>query len=214
MNNQTQAAETGLPGDKAWAEFADNPLSYMHPDRLSNCLGSALPDGLCMELLSNLRLKSRLSGIVASHYDLPPLSTATECSEKDRAIALAPIASLEQIVLFAGAIYWSSAIVNTVRSSEVVALQSQIGDELCAFAVRHRELAGPMRNFESFDNTADRVLESGWHCFNAWCMQIDPAISARIRLKLAPNEMPVSSEVASYADIGPAIIRQVGAEVL
>jgi hypothetical protein len=209
----TLAGETSGAGARSWQELMDDPVGWIDPSRLSECLGGDLPEELCAQLAGNPRLKSRLSAIVAGQHALPPLSGNVQCGDADRAIVLATAAALHQIALFAGAIYWAAAIANTVRASDVAALRDQIGEELSAFALKNRDLAGPEKSIGSFGDIADRIVESGWHCLAAWRDSLDPAIGARINLKLPSNAFPSAPNLA-YADLGPAIVRRASAKVV
>jgi YOP proteins translocation protein K (YscK) len=194
--------------DAAWRAFMNEPVHYVDAERLAPCFGGALPAGLCGRMLAAPRLTDRLSGLIASHYQLPPPAAEEECDAADRAVAVAPEQSLSEILARAGVIFWSASIANTVLAPDVSALQSAIGEPLCSFAVKHRDLAGPERPLAPFDTLPERMTADGWRCFAAWCDATHPAIGARARLKLPAIEGLDAPPPEPFVNSGPAIIRR------
>lgn len=200
-------------GDQAWRSFIQHPIRTIDPDRLSLCFGGNIDPELALQIKASPRLRERLGRIVRDHYRLlPPPGTPPE-NEHDMDIALAPSDILTQIVPRAGAIYWSAAIANTVYAADVAALQAEIGEDLCNYALKHRDLAGPETGFASPGTAAERVAESGWQCLAAWCEALDPAVGARLRLKLPPTDAFDAPAPAALAQIGPKIVRRAATEV-
>jgi hypothetical protein len=199
--------------DQVWHDFMEQPGSYIHPERLARCFRGLVAAELCAKLASSERLRSRLAEMIRLYYMLPPAVQADEgADEQDLIIAMAPPEILQSIVPSAGAIYWSAAIANTVLAAEVAALQEQIGENLCAVAVKNRDLAGPASSLSSLDTLTDRIMASGWLCLAAWCESLHPAIAARVRLKLPPHALFDAPMAEDYRAIGPDIIRRVAME--
>lgn len=200
--------------EKSWVEFVENPLSYIDDERLAHCFGGAVSADFCTKLKSNGRLKARLADVIKDHYWLPPIVAESGSDENDLVIAVSSGDKLQEIVLRAGVIYWSAAIANTVLASDVTTLQAQIGEELCSYAIKHRDLSGPEKSASPVETMKDRIAESGWRCFAAWCETLDPGISARVRLKLPPNDILDSSPNSEFQETGPVIIRRAAAGVM
>jgi YOP protein translocation protein YscK len=194
---------------QAWHDFMEQPVGYIHPERLAKCFhGHASPD-LCVKLTANGRIRRRLGEMIRLYYLLPPGDAVHESGdERDLIIAMAPPDALEAIVPRAGAIYWSAAIAGTIRAAEVAALQEQIGEELCNFAVKNRDLSGGGATLPSTDTIGDRIMASGWQCMAGWCEALHPAIAARLRLKLPPNKLFDAPLSEGYAGIAPEIVRR------
>jgi hypothetical protein len=197
--------------DAVWRSFMTEPAQYIHAERLAHCFGGAFPAGLCVRMRATPRLASRLSSLIASHYELPPAAAEDKFDAADKAVALAPAESLTEIVRRAGAIFWSAAIANTVLARDVSALQSCVGEALCALAVKHRDLSGPEQPLAPFDTLAERVTADGWRCLAAWCDAVDPALGARTRLKLPVRDGLDAPPPSPFTEIGPAIIRRAAA---
>lgn len=197
--------------EASWPAFMTEPARYIDAERLARCFGGALPSGLCVRMLAVPRLSDRLSGVIASHYRLPPAAAEDQFDPADRAIGLAPAQNLPEIARRAGAIYWSAAIANTVLAREVSALQSAISETLCGFAVAHRELAGPEQPLAPFETLAERMSADGWLCLAAWCNAVDPAMGARTFLKLPAREGLDAPLAEPFVKLGPAIIRRAAA---
>ncbi len=199
--------------DPKWRAFIDEPASYIDTERLAQCMGSAVPLELCTALKANSRLQGRLAEIVKEQCWLPP-EVSDAGDETDRAIATSSAGKLEEMVLRSGAIYWAAAIANTILAADVAALQDQVGEELCSFALKHRDLAGPHTTIAPVDSFQDRLVESGWSCLAAWCETLDPAVGARVRLKLPPSDgldAPVDPE---FQETGPVIFKRAAAGVV
>jgi hypothetical protein len=197
--------------DAEWRAFMTEPAVYIDPERLARCFGGALPASLCGRMLAAPRLTDRLSQMIASHYRLPPPSTEDGVEAADRAIALTPVATLPEIASRAGAIWWAAAIANTVMARDVSALHDAIGEPLCSYAVKHRELAGPELPLSPFETLSERMTADGWRCFAAWCDSVDPAMGARTALKLPVLDALAGSLPEPLAKAGPAIIRRAAA---
>ncbi len=195
-------------GGQNWINFIDEPLGYIDSERLSYCFAGAAPADLCAQLKSNPRLRARLTDAIKDHYWLPPILDESGVDDLNRAIALSSGDRLQEIILRAGVIHWSSAIASTVLASEVQTLHDQIGEELCSYAIKHRDLSGPEKSAAPVETIQARIVNSGWRCMAAWCETLDPAISARVRLKLPPNDILDSSGESDFQADGPAIVRR------
>jgi hypothetical protein len=194
---------------QAWHDFMEQPVGYIHPERLAKCFHGRVAPDLCAKLSGSGRLRRRLAEMIRLYYLLPPADAVHESGdERDLIIAMAPPEALQAIVPRAGAIYWSAAIAGTVRAADVAVLQAQIGEQLCNFAVRNRDLAAGGTALPSLDTLSDRIMASGWMCMAAWCDTLHPAIAARVRLKMPPNELFDASLSEGYAGIAPEIVRR------
>ncbi|WP_088343480.1 MULTISPECIES: SctK family type III secretion system sorting platform protein [Rhodomicrobium] len=197
--------------EHAWRAFLEQPILYIDPERMSVCFDGHIGPDLSERLLASTRLRDRLAQIVRDHYALPLGLGVYDVEDEDMAIAMATPDILVQIVPRAGAIYWAVAIANTVYAADVAALQAEIGEDLCTYALKHRDLAGPETKFAAPDAAAERIAESGWRCLSAWCAALDPAIGARVRLKLPPIESFDAAPPEAMAEIGPKIVRRAAA---
>jgi hypothetical protein len=194
--------------DVAWRAFMTEPVQYIHAERLARCFSGAFPAGLCERMRASPRLSDRLSGVIASHYALPPAAAEEKFDATDRDIAVASAQSLTEIVKRAGAIFWSAVIANTVLARDVSPLQSCVGEALCGLAIQHRDLAGPEQPLTPFDTLPERMTADGWRCFAAWCDAVDPAMGVRMRLKLPVLDGLDVPPAEPFTKIGPAIIRR------
>jgi hypothetical protein len=178
---------------------------------MSACFDGHIGPELAERLLGSARLRERLAAMVRAHYTLPLGLGVYDVEDEDMAIAMATPDILVQIVPRAGAIYWAAAIANTVYAADVAALQAEIGEDLCTYALKHRDLAGPETAFPAIDKAAELIAESGWRCLSAWCVSLDPAVNARVRLKLPPIDSFDEAPPAALSETGPKIIRRAAA---
>ena len=198
--------------DQAWRAFSDDLMATIDPQRLALCFDGHIATDLCARLKASMRLRERLAGIVSARFDLLPLLEDPGGSEGDKAVAMASPEVLLKIVSRAGAIYWSAAIANTVLAADVAALQKEIGEELCAFAVKHRDLAGPELTLPPRETLSGEFSDTGWCCLAAWCDAVDPAIGVRVRLKLPPHAILDAPPPEEFREHGPEIVRRAAIE--
>ncbi len=195
-------------GNQAWLASSDDLAATIDPERLSECFDRHIRPDLCARLKMSARLQERLSGIISARFDLLPLPHEWSGNEGDKALVLASPDALTEIVSRAGAIYWSAAIAGTVLAVDVAALRDEIGDELCRFAVKHRDLAAPGLSLPPRDRLSEEISAAGWRCLAAWCETADPAIGARVRLKLPPHDILDTAVRQDFRERGPQIIRR------
>lgn len=189
----------------AWINFADSPLDYIAPERLRDLLGANISANLCSELKNCARLRRRLSGLIASHYELPSLDEEMP-DGPDKRIAIIPPSELPVLVFNAGAIFWSSALASAVKRDEVARLQEQLGDGLHHFAIRYRKLGGPKQELEPLETLRQRMSADGLRCYAAWCEVVALGIAARARLKVPPGCLDTSL-TDQFKDNGAEILR-------
>jgi hypothetical protein len=194
--------------DPVWRAFLAEPASYIHPSRLIGALNNQLSAELCDSLRNCERLQGRLSAVIASRAALPDRAHTDVVDPQYRDIATASADELAAIISRSGAVYWASAMAGAVRGQHVAALEGALGAELCRFAVKHRELAGPAQPLEPYETLRERVVVDGWRCYEAWCDAVPPAIGARARLKSPAGEDEGGPGDPFFAKVGPAIIRR------
>jgi len=194
-----------------WQSFMMEPILYIEPARFAACFEGAIAPSLCLKLKQSRRLQSRLSAVVRAHYTLAQWIEPDQLSDLDRAIALAPPDGLADIARRAGAIYWSAAIAGTVLAKAVAALQQQLGNDLCGYAISHRDLAGPVQPLEPLTEIGPRVEDDGWRCFAAWCATVPAGVGARVKLKLPQDGIADQPVPPPFMERGPTILRRAAA---
>lgn len=204
----TQHADT-VPADAAeWRSFAENPAGYADSRRLAACFGNAIGDAACERMLRSGRLQERLSKLLAEHHRLSGSLDGAEGDGIDRTIALAPAEDLDEIALRSGAIYWAGSFAGIILGQKAAALHGALGEELCAFAVANRDLAGPVQSLDPVESIHERVVADGWRCLGAWCHAAPVEIGMRVRLKLPPDDLIDGIPLPPFADAGPGIVRR------
>lgn len=194
-----------------WHEFAAQPSRYVDAARLPACFGGQFASDVCVRLQTCARLQDRVSDLIRAHYGLAPWVAPEACDQPDRAIALASAEQLAALARRCGAIYHSAAIANVILAHHVAVLHQQLGEDLCGFAVAHRDLAGSVERVEPLTTLSAAVSDDGWCCLGAWCHAQPREIGMRVRLKLAPHQMLDGEPVAGLAQLGCAIVRRVAA---
>lgn len=195
-----------------WHALVSRPAETIDPARLDACFDNRLGATLCGRLKGSRRLQDRLSRVVREHYALRPQLAADAISDIDRAVALAGVERVTELVRRGGAIYWGRTIAGVVRAQDVRALHAQLGEEVCRFAVAHQDLSGPKQPLEQLDGAATRIEQDGWRCLGAWCHDQPADIGMRVRLRLPARPELDDQPEPLFADIGPAIIRYAASE--
>jgi hypothetical protein len=192
-----------------WDDFVARPASYAHPARVELCFGGRIRPDLCRRLTSCGRLLDRVSERIRVHYGLSSRVPIDASDATDRAIALAPVDHIFALARRAGAMFHATTIANVIRADHVVMLHQQLGEELCAFAIAHRDLSGPSAGpVASLQNIGARVEEAGWLCVGAWCHAQPHEIGMRTRLKFAPTAALEGAPSDVFKQLGCAIMRR------
>jgi hypothetical protein len=191
-----------------WEAFLAQPALYIDVSRLADCFDGQLGVDLCARLKTSRRLKERLSALVCSRYGLARCAATEAVSDIDRSIALRPAEQLNELARRAGAIYWADSIANTILAADAAAVDSALGAALCAVALAHRDLSGPMRPLTPYDQLGSRVMEDGLRCVGAWCGTQPDGVGTRVRLKLAATLALDGPTEAPFDNLGPAIVRR------
>lgn len=199
--------DAGTETAVAWRSFIDNPAGYAAPQRLAVCFDGAISVAVCERMLGTERLQARLSALLVEQHALAGLP-ADDSDDVDRIIALASADDLDEVAFRSGAIYWAGALAGIILAQKAAALHEALGEELCAFAVANRDLAGPLQPLDPVEGIRERVLADGWRCLSAWCDAVPAAIGMRVRLKLPPGDLIDTTPPPSFAETGPAIVRR------
>jgi hypothetical protein len=191
-----------------WNTFVRSPVASIDPGRLDACFDNRFGADLCNRLKGSVRLQDRLTALVHRRYALASWVAPEAISAADRAIALAGAEHLMVLARRAGAICWASTIAGAVLTQQVRALHAQLGEELCSFAVAHRDLSAAKRQLEPLDGIAARLDEDGRRCLGAWCHAQPTATGIRVRLKLPASRALDDPPEHPFDEIGPAIVHR------
>lgn len=196
--------------DQQMRDALNEPLENIHPGRLALCFGGTIGSGLAADLKSSERLNERLNQVIKAHYNLPDSFAEPDAvTSPDPEIAALPTASLQEVALRAGVIYWSKPFAAAILTADVTALHAEIGEELYRYALKNKAWSGPDQKLPQHGTLTRHVTGAGLMCLSAWCERTDPAIAVCVRLKMPPDpvfDAPVSED---YLEIGPKIIRHI-----
>jgi hypothetical protein len=197
--------------DADWRFFLQDAAGHIDASRLAACFDGAVPASLSQQMLENERLRTRLSALVQTQYELDGGIDPQGLDGADRIVAMAGLHDLASLVLRAGAIWWSGAIAGTVLAKAVAALQQQLGDELVSYAIGQRDLTGPAQSLEPLDSVGERIEADGWRCLAAWCDAAPAGLGTRVRLRLPEGTLADQPAPEAFRDKGIAIIRRAAA---
>lgn len=198
--------------DTAWHSFLDQPADYVVPEKLSACFDNRISLAQCDLLLRSDRLRPRLSQRLIEHYELP--SPAIDpAGEEDRAVALTPPTRFGELILRSGAVFRANAIAGIIDKKHAIRLQTLLGEDVIAFALRNRELAAKNQPLDNIELALDEIVAEGWCCFHGWSMHAPDIVVARLKLKFAA-EIPGRIHFnAAHHELGAQIVRRVAIEL-
>lgn len=199
--------DTGANENARWQSFMECPSTYVESQHLAECFGGAISDAGCAKLLQLPRLRSRLDDLLVIHHGLPQPVQPALVDAVDRYVAMASRDELRDITLRAGAIRWATSFAGIILSKDASALDVVLGQDLYDFAMSNRDLSGPIQPIGSIDDLLERLAADGRGCLAAWCKVVPGAVGARVRLRLAPNELP-DDPVDGLTEVGPLVIRR------
>lgn len=167
--------------------FNAAPADYLHPSYLEG----VLPKGVIDTLLASERGKQKLNQLLMHKFNLKGFFY-TDFRPLHLRLALLDPKTLLDLVLHAGAIYYSKNIVQIVEKNLLLDLKSKIGDDIYMFAVKKAPLfsrvkpqittlsPNPSNLYLGIIAAGQRMLE---HLFSS-----EPAsIHQRLQLKLPAN---------------------------
>src|SRR5262249_19233354 len=102
-------------------------------------------------------------------------------------------------------------LAGVLRASDVAVLHREIDPALCAYALLHRDLAGPCTLPDGIKGIATHVFADGWRCLSAWAQAQPEGIGPRVRLTLPPDPALDETPDADLLTAGPAIVRRAAA---
>lgn len=191
-----------------WLSFIGDPVAYAEPRRLAGAFDGAIGEEACERMLQTERVRPRLATLLLESYRLCSSISGEQIDPIDQAIALADRSSLHEITIRAGAIYWAGSLADIILGWKAAALHEALSEEVCAFAIANRDLAGPVQPLEQVGSIRERAFADGLRCLGAWCHAVPVEVGTRVRLKLPPDELIDRAPIASFAEIGPDILRR------
>lgn len=191
-----------------WRSFMVDPVGYAEPRRLAEAFDGAISEEACERMLQTERVRSRLATLLLGYYRLSRSMPVGQIDPIDREIALADRNGLHEITIRAGAIYWAGSLADIILGWKAAALHEALSEEVCAFAIANRDLAGPVQPLEQIGSIRERAFADGLRCLGAWCHAVPVEVGTRVRLKLPPDELIDRAPIASFAEIGPDILRR------
>lgn len=115
--------------------FNAAPAEYIHPSYLE----SAFPGAILDALLASERGKRKLNELVLQKFKLKGVFH-TDFRPMHLRLALLDPKTLENLILHAGAIYYSKNIVQVVEKKALLDIKEKIGDAIYTFAVKKAPL--------------------------------------------------------------------------
>lgn len=192
MVDRTEAQAVSKVGPKrAQLRFERLPASYIHPQRLSDCLPPNLPVSFRDKLLGSRRLQPRLSGLLTRRFYLPPC-TADDFETPEGWFAQLEGQDLGMVIRHIGAVWHGRTIAAIILADQLKELIAWLGRDGHRAALRHVTLAGVDIDQEiigdkpNVDLLCQAIERDGQRCVSAWCRHQTASLATRLLLKLPP----------------------------
>ena len=175
---------------EAAATFLADPGAWADPASVAPLIAPGLQAHTAQRLLSSPRLAPRASRWLAGllgHGDPEALPPA------DRALALAPAETLEQVALCAGAVWHAPRMRALLLGADIAVLRDRLGDDARRIGLRHAALASTSAQpgaAEDANALAEDIARDGAACLAAWIEALPDWAAARLRLKRPAEGIP------------------------
>jgi len=188
---------------QAWQGLLEQPLSFVRPQHLRDCLPDGLSDQQRTALRNTPRFHDRLLRVMTGHFNLPPLAQTSSPHDSDLAVLLLPPAAFKTLPRLCGAIWHSATLAREIRSEVVTQLRELLGSEVFATALAHRALAGAADLLRQPADLVQAIDRDGASCIAAWVQQQPADLRAWLALRL---DLPVAD--GSPIGAGVEIVRR------
>jgi hypothetical protein len=185
---------------EAWQGLLEQPLNFVRPPIVRECLPEGVSDHQVAALRNTPRFEGRLLQLLAARFKLPALGQVQAPQEEDLPVLLLAPKTFQTLPRLCGAIWHSATLSREIRSDAVTQLRSALGNEVFATALAHRALAGAADLLRQPADLLQAIDRDGAACVAGWLAQLpaDLRIWLRLRLDLPPFD---GQPVAAGAEI-------------
>ncbi|OIO58863.1 MAG: hypothetical protein COZ46_03465 [Verrucomicrobia bacterium CG_4_10_14_3_um_filter_43_23] len=167
-------------------QFDTGLADYINKEQLKGAIKDSLPG----DLFSTPRLQKKISAYLINQLKLK--SCFYSFKEPRLRIALLPEAILEQVLLYAGAAFYSDTIKHIVLKKKLTELQASIGEKVYIFATKKAPLLSQLVPHISVDKSPahldkDQLINAGKACIEACFAKEPEALTQRFKLKFPPS---------------------------
>lgn len=187
------------------ADFAANPASYVHPERLRQALPSGIPLAIRDALVSSPRFQARLSARLSRVYGLPAWTPHAEEAAQPGLVLLRP-EQRRRVVALAGTLWFAKGLRDLLEARILREYAAVVGEPEWRFAISAVELA-PDGQPLPLPNWLDKAIEiAGTACVAAWLDRQPAPLRSRLRLAFPKASPFLAGYGRPVAEFGPAIV--------
>ncbi|WP_296180669.1 type III secretion protein [Pseudomonas sp. UBA1879] len=169
---------------EVWQALLDQPLSFVRPQALRDCLPDALSDQQYANLRNTPRFQGRLAQVLTARFNLPTLARTPPPQAADLPVLLLSPAAFQALPRLCGAIWHSATLSRDIRSDVVNTLRSLLSDEVFTTALAHRVAAGAADLLRQPADLVQAIDRDGALCVAAWWQQLPAELQIWLRLRL------------------------------
>lgn len=196
-----------------WTDMMAAPARYVHPERIVACYNGAITIEIATNLQASKRIQRHLAILLTDHFELSALPDLAQLDEADLILMTSPADQISDLVLLAGAIFWSHVFASEIRTNEVAEMKRRVGETGFQRALANRDLASNLPGPDDLGALEAMVTSDGLGCIAGWHEALPARIGAWARLKHANDSVLMPSLDAAHRKLGPLIMRRLAANL-
>ncbi|MBA8879555.1 hypothetical protein [Phyllobacterium myrsinacearum] len=171
-----------------WGTYFNNTAKFIHPSRLSECLGGVLlPEGI--EYLRNAqRIGHNTRRLIRDHFALPALPDEAALDARDLQLVLMPAEDIPGFELRCGAMFLANSLAQIIQSAAVHKLRDTLGQDVYMLALASRHLAVSGEPIADPEALLAAMHKDGQACLSNWRESMPASINEWFRLKYPSNQ--------------------------
>lgn len=176
-------------------------------ERLATLLAPEMPQAVMERLLTQPRSREKLSQMIMSRLDLPPLQ---EMVAPNLRFALIGADQMGGAIAAVGAIWHCNVIRQMISKAALLGLIDGIGERAYTVGLANGDLAVAPSTVPTVASLVCAIQRYGRSCVEAWLETVEPASVAELtRLKLPRPPTEVTEINEDHRRLGPEIVRRV-----
>lgn len=196
-----------------WTNMIAAPARYVHTERIVACYNGAIPIETAMKLQASKRIQRHLAILLTDHFELSALPELAQLDEADLILMTSRAEQISDLVLPAGAIFWSHVFASEIRTNEVAEMKRRVGETGFQTALANRDLASNLPGPDDLGALEALVTSDGLGCIAGWHDALPAHLRPWARLKHANDSVLMPSPEAAHRKLGPSIMRRLAANL-
>jgi hypothetical protein len=196
-----------------WTDMMAAPARYVHPERIVACYNGAITIEIATRLRASKRIQRHLAILLTQHFELSALPDLAQPDDADLLLMTSPAEQISDLVLLAGAIFWSHIFASEIRTNAVAEMKRRVGETGFQRALANRDLASNLPGPNDLCALEAMVTNDGLGCIAGWHDALAARLRPWARLKHANDSGLTPSLNAAHRKLGPLIMRRLAASL-